>query len=135
MARFATILFALSTLLAATSATPVEENALVKRITHSGRGTYFDTGLGACGWTNQNSDKIIAISSSIFGSGGNCGQYIQITNTANGKVAYGTVADSCPGCGSTDLDMTPSLFEELGTLPQGVLQISWHYENKAFKLN
>ncbi|KAF7795163.1 hypothetical protein EIP86_006312 [Pleurotus ostreatoroseus] len=131
MARFAAALFALSTLLCAATASPVD---LEKRVTHSGRGTWFDTGLGACGWTNVNTDKIIAISSSIYGSGTNCGQYIQITNTANGKTAYGTVADSCPGCGASDLDLTPSLFEELGDLSEGVLAISWHFENKDFSL-
>ncbi|KAH9933233.1 RlpA-like double-psi beta-barrel-protein domain-containing protein-containing protein [Epithele typhae] len=108
--------------------------SLEKRITHTGRGTWFDVGLGACGKTNVNSDKIVAISSEIYGSGGNCEQYIQITNTKNGKVAYGKVRDECPGCGKYDLDMSPSLFKALGaSLDVGVLSLSWHFENKAFK--
>ncbi|KAJ3553667.1 hypothetical protein NM688_g3485 [Phlebia brevispora] len=127
MARFATALFALTSLLCLAAASPVPEETLEKRA--SGRGTYFETGLGACGWTNTDSDKIIAVSSSIFDGGKYCGQSIQITNTANGQVAYGTVADSCPGCGPGDLDMTPSLFEELGDLAQGVLPITWDFEN------
>ena len=28
--------------------------------------------------------------------------------------------------------MSPSLFQELGSLATGVLKVSWHYENKAF---
>ncbi|KAI1793057.1 hypothetical protein LXA43DRAFT_1092972 [Ganoderma leucocontextum] len=49
---------------------------LEKRVTHSGRGTFFEVGLGACGKVNKDSDHwhIVAISSSIFGSGGNCDQ-------------------------------------------------------------
>ena len=38
------------------------------------QGTWFDVGLGACGEWNVNSDKIVAISSQIYGSGGNCNQ-------------------------------------------------------------
>ncbi|TFK86861.1 hypothetical protein K466DRAFT_491971 [Polyporus arcularius HHB13444] len=106
---------------------------LEKRITHTGRGTWFDVGLGACGKTNVNSDKIVAISSAIYGSGGNCEQWMHITNTANGKSAYGLVRDECPGCGASDIDMSPSLFEELGSLDTGVLKVSWHYENKDFE--
>ena len=33
----------------------------------------------------------------------------------------------------TSPDMSPSLFEELGSLDTGVLQVSWHYENKDFE--
>ena len=29
--------------------------------------------------------------------------------------------------------MSPSLFEELGSLDTGVLRVSWHYENMAFE--
>ena len=81
---------------------------------------------------------------------------MHITNTANGKSAYGKVRDECPGCGSYDIgehprapsafvsallltpslacaDMSPSLFKELGSLDTGVLKVSWHYENKDFE--
>ncbi|PIL22851.1 hypothetical protein GSI_15546 [Ganoderma sinense ZZ0214-1] len=116
-------------LLASVLAAPIE---LEKRVTHTGRGTWFDVGLGACGDYNVNSDKIVAISSQVYGSGGNCNQWMHITNTANGKNAWGMVRDECPSCGAGDLDMSPSLFEELGSLDTGVLSISWHYENKDF---
>ena len=85
---------------------------------------------------------------------------MHITNTANGRSAYGLVRDECPGCGAYDIgkhrsssalrrrviwmnvplirtssysDMSPSLFEELGSLDTGVLKVSWHYENKDFE--
>ncbi|TFK52280.1 hypothetical protein OE88DRAFT_1657461 [Heliocybe sulcata] len=119
----------------ATFATPIpaeDATSLEKRVTHSGRGTWFDVGLGACGQYNVNSDHIVAISADRWGSGGNCEQWIHITNTANGNSAWGLTRDQCPGCGVDDLDMSPSLFETLGSLDQGVLQISWHFENKNF---
>ncbi|EIW61850.1 uncharacterized protein TRAVEDRAFT_116602 [Trametes versicolor FP-101664 SS1] len=107
---------------------------LEKRVTHSGRGTFFNVGLGACGKNNVNSDHIVAISSAIFGSGGNCEQFMEITNKANGKKAFGLVRDECPGCGAGDIDMSPSLFQALGaTLDQGVVQVSWNFKAKGFK--
>ncbi|EPQ50991.1 hypothetical protein GLOTRDRAFT_133317 [Gloeophyllum trabeum ATCC 11539] len=131
LALFTTVVA--SVLAAFASPVPAEDaTTLEKRVTHSGRGTWFDVGLGACGEYNVNSDHIVAISAARWGTGANCGQWIHITNTANGKSAYGLTRDQCPGCGVDDLDLSPSLFQELGTLDQGVLSISWHFENKAF---
>ncbi|KAI0780555.1 Non-catalytic module family EXPN protein [Trametes elegans] len=128
-------IFALA-LVCSAFASPINGTAttLEKRVTHTGRGTWFNVGLGACGKTNVDSDKIVAISSQIYGNGNNCEQYMRITNTANGKSAWGKVRDECPGCGASDIDMSPSLFQELGSLDTGVLKVSWHFENKAFKL-
>ncbi|KAI0791835.1 RlpA-like double-psi beta-barrel-protein domain-containing protein-containing protein [Abortiporus biennis] len=140
MVRLSALLVVIPTLLASTFATPVpvstngtEFELLEKRVTHTGRGTFYYTGLGACGWTNHDSEAVIAISSSIFGKGGNCGQYVQITNTKNKKTTFAKTVDSCPGCGSGDLDMSPSTFQKLGTLDQGVLSISWHFQAKGWK--
>ena len=36
--------------------------------------TWYDAGLGACGWTNSGSDFVAALSVERYGSGGNCGQ-------------------------------------------------------------
>ncbi|KAI0338928.1 barwin-like endoglucanase [Trametopsis cervina] len=119
MARFAAAFIALSALVCATVASPLQKR--------SSRGTWYDTGLGACGWTNVDSDKVIALASDIYNNGAHCGKKIQVTNAATGATAVGTVADECPGCNGRDLDMTPGLFEKLGSLDQGVLQINWKY--------
>ena len=67
----------------------------------SGRATYFYQGgnAGHCGNVNSDGAHIVAVSSSQFNMG-LCGRGVQITNTANGRSVYATVADSCPGCGS-----------------------------------
>ncbi|KAI9001246.1 RlpA-like double-psi beta-barrel-protein domain-containing protein-containing protein [Trametes punicea] len=123
----------ISSVIAAPAPVAPETTNLEKRVTHSGRGTFFNVGLGACGKENKNSDLIVAISSQIFGSGGNCEQFMQITNTENGKTAFGLVRDECPGCGAGDIDMSPSLFQALGaSLDQGVIKVSWHFEPKGF---
>ncbi|EPS96079.1 hypothetical protein FOMPIDRAFT_92838 [Fomitopsis schrenkii] len=112
----------------AASALPVQE--FVKR-DNAGSGTYYDTGTGACGYTDNNNDPIVAISHLIYGDGGSCNQWVQITNPANGKSQYGHVRDECEGCGQNDLDMSPSLFQSLGeSLSVGRFPITWHYMDK-----
>ncbi|KAI0824593.1 RlpA-like double-psi beta-barrel-protein domain-containing protein-containing protein [Trametes gibbosa] len=137
MSPFTYITIALA-VLGATTAAPTpgasETAGLAKRVTHSGRGTFFNVGLGACGKHNVDSDHIVALSSSVFGSGGNCDQFMQITNNKNGKKAFGLVRDQCLGCGAGDIDMSPSLFQALGaSLDEGVISVSWHFEKKGFR--
>ncbi|KDQ62594.1 hypothetical protein JAAARDRAFT_121442 [Jaapia argillacea MUCL 33604] len=135
MSRIALFIFTLLAFIAMAFGMPVPGNStedLEKRITHTGRGTWFNTGEGACGGWNVNSDKIVAISHLRWDGGVNCGQWMQITNTANGKTAYGLTRDECMGCGDGDVDMSPSLFEELGNLDTGVLSVSWHFKAKGW---
>ncbi|RPD64630.1 hypothetical protein L226DRAFT_565391 [Lentinus tigrinus ALCF2SS1-7] len=135
MAPFTYLVLALALVSSALAApAPATPEMLEKRITHSGRGTFFAVGLGACGKVNVDSDHIVAISSSRFGGGGNCDQFVEIVNKKNGKHAFGLVRDECPGCGSGDLDMSPSLFKVLGaSLDEGVISIDWHFKQKGFK--
>ncbi|KIK58617.1 hypothetical protein GYMLUDRAFT_170897 [Collybiopsis luxurians FD-317 M1] len=106
--------------------TPVN---LDKRITHTGKGTWFYPGLGNCGLENSSSDPIVAIPKSLYdqNGGSNCGQWIHITNMNTGQTAYARAEDSCPGCGSDDLDMSPAVFEQLASLDTGVVPISWNF--------
>ncbi|KAF9651634.1 hypothetical protein BDM02DRAFT_3090746, partial [Thelephora ganbajun] len=50
----------------------------------SKQGTWFDPGLGACGYVDSPSDLIIAIASSQFGAGGNCNRVTEITGCSYG---------------------------------------------------
>ncbi|KAH9889997.1 Non-catalytic module family EXPN protein [Cubamyces lactineus] len=124
-----TVLFFLFALAFTAFASPVgtEGAALVEKRSRTGRGTWFNVGLGACGKTNKDSDKIIAISSNIYDNGAHCDEKVKIKNTANGKTATAIVRDECPSCGSNDIDMSPSLFEELGDLDTGVLKVTWDF--------
>ncbi|KAI0700524.1 RlpA-like double-psi beta-barrel-protein domain-containing protein-containing protein [Cerioporus squamosus] len=126
MSRFAVVAF-LFALIVAVIAAPSSPSGIVEKRSRTGRGTWFNVGLGACGKTNKDSDKIIAISSDIYGSGKYCDDKVTIKNTANGKTATATVRDECPSCGANDIDMSPSLFEELGDLDEGVLKVSWNF--------
>ncbi|KAJ7600813.1 RlpA-like double-psi beta-barrel-protein domain-containing protein-containing protein [Mycena floridula] len=102
---------------------------LEKRITHTGKATWFEVGWGNCGKFNVDSDHIVAISKAFYDNqgGSNCNQWVQVTDTRNGRTHYGQTRDSCPGCGYYDLDMSPSLFKEFESLDVGVFSISWHF--------
>jgi len=52
-----------------------------------------DGNAGACGSTHSDSDKIVALQTSMYGSGSYCGKTVVITNTSNGKSVTATVAD------------------------------------------
>lgn len=111
-----------SALVATVSALPLQ-----KRM--SGTATFYQAGLGNCGWTNSGSDMIVALPTSMYAGGSHCGKKLTVTNQKTGKTQQATVADSCPTCGSSqDLDMSWGLFSALGgTENEGVFPISWSF--------
>ncbi|KJA24385.1 hypothetical protein HYPSUDRAFT_136350 [Hypholoma sublateritium FD-334 SS-4] len=140
MTRAAFFIFAFfaSIIITLAAPVPVENGELVeldRRLTRQGRGTWFYPGLGNCGWTNNSNDLILAIGKQLYdrNNAGNCGQYVQITNTANGKTAYGKTVDSCQSCGDNDIDMSPALFSKIAALSTGQLTVQWHFMNRAWQ--
>jgi expansin (peptidoglycan-binding protein) len=127
-------LFTVASVLAVAGFVNAAPAPLEKRITHTGKATYFAVGLGACGWTNTDSDFIVALNQAQYeaNNGANCGQGLKITNPATGKTAIAAVADMCPGCSDGSLDMSPSLFSYLsdGNMDEGVFQMSWNFLKK-----
>ncbi|KAH7341133.1 RlpA-like double-psi beta-barrel-protein domain-containing protein-containing protein [Rhizoctonia solani] len=93
-----------------------ETHALEKRRT--GKATWFNTGLGACGKVSNDNQLIVAL-------GPMCGKTITVKNTKNGKSTTAKVMDLCPSCGSNNVDLSPAAFKKLGSLSAGVLSISW----------
>lgn len=80
-------------------------------------------------------------------------QWMQITNTANGKSVYAKTRDECEGCGQDDIgmqalscgshveliglyacpiDLSPSAFSSIGNLNTGVLKVQWHFMAKGW---
>jgi len=129
-AVFASILMGFATPLPPSNVTMLSQ--LDRRTTYDGRGTWFDVGLGNCGDWSVNSDPVVAISIQRYGNGDNCNQWVHITNNANKKTAYGITLDSCESCGVADLDMSPSLFGQIGNLDTGELSIDWHFMAKGW---
>jgi len=91
----------------------------------TGDGTFFETGLGACGITNTDTDFIVAVSMIRFDavSTGNsntnplCGKKVSIS--FGGATATATIVDRCVGCAEDSLDMTPALFQVFASLGVG----------------
>ncbi|KAN0109226.1 RlpA-like double-psi beta-barrel-containing domain containing protein [Russula decolorans] len=96
---------------------------------YSGRGTYYTTGLGACG--NQNSDDqlVIAIPPGMYGAavgpGPHCGQKVNIRYGR--KSAKAMVVDKCPSCPGDSIDMSPALFKKFAKLAVGVIDVTWNF--------
>ncbi|KAF8610026.1 hypothetical protein BDV93DRAFT_423707, partial [Ceratobasidium sp. AG-I] len=97
---------------------------LAKRVTHTGRGTWFHPGLGNCGSWDDDNAPIVAVSTAMYKGGDNCNQWMKLT--ANGKSVYAKMRDSCPSCGYNDVDLSPKAFEALAPLDDGVVTVSWH---------
>ena len=79
--------------------------------------TLTHPGLGSCGYTNSDSDAIVALSTEIMANGPNpntnpkCGTSINIYNPATGKTHSATIVDTCEGCSTYDIDVSPSVFK------------------------
>lgn len=96
--------------------------------------TWYDTGLGSCGWWNNANDHICAISQVLYNRtnvDGNanhnsvCGRRIHLQRGDRGIDVV--VADNCPGCSEFSIDVTRSVFEALGNLDEGRVQIQWQW--------
>ncbi|TCD70220.1 hypothetical protein EIP91_004401 [Steccherinum ochraceum] len=113
------------------SASPVESKvALDKR--DPGTATPYNVGLGACGDYNVDTDPVVAISTTFFGSGSTsslCNQGITITNTENGVTVHGVESDHCYLCGAWDLELSQSLFLQLApSSDAGEVPVTWSFD-------
>ncbi|PBK73616.1 hypothetical protein ARMSODRAFT_641635 [Armillaria solidipes] len=97
--------------------------------------TYYSTGLGACGVTSSDTDRIVALSQELYDlytTNGNsndnslCGKTIHIEYGSSSTDV--TVVDRCTGCSSTDLDLSPTAFTDLASEDDGRLYgASWYF--------
>lgn len=117
-----------------TTASATSTSTSSEEFPHVGEMTYYDTGLGACGWTSTDSDYIVALSQQVFdkktpnGNPNNnpyCGK--QIEAKWGDKTVVVTVVDSCPGCAPNDLDFSPTAFEAIADKDLGRTEFSWRW--------
>jgi len=106
--------------------------------TQTGEGTFYGTGLGACGITNNDNQHIAAVSHLLFDSfpgyqGGNpnnnpvCGK--QVTAHYQGKSVTVTITDRCAACALTDLDFSPAAFDTLADPNVGrITGMTWSWD-------
>lgn len=101
---------------------------------YGGDGTWYETGLGACGWVNKDTDYIAAIGHGLFdqytpGTNPNvntlCGRKIRAY--FQGKYVDVTAVDRCEGCKPYDLDFSPAAFTQLADQLVGRIKITWEW--------
>lgn len=101
---------------------------------YTGDFTYYNTGLGACGKVNKDTDLIVALNKAKFDPktpNGNpnkntlCGKKIKASY--QGKSVTVTIVDRCPGCGPNDLDLSPAAFKKLAPLSVGRFKGTWEF--------
>jgi len=102
-------------------------------ITRTGRTTFYNPGLGACGTTNTDASMVAAMNAPTFnnypGAGTNpntnpiCGK--KVTVKYKGKSVVVKVVDKCPTCGPDAIDLSPSAFKKLAPLSVGHIRATW----------
>lgn len=92
----------------------------------SGTATWYVQGgnAGACGSVSMDDAYIIAIPSSSF-STSLCGKSVSVKNTSTGKTITVQVADSCPTCGGSDVDLSKGAFSALASFDAGIAPVVW----------
>ncbi|MFE3829550.1 RlpA-like double-psi beta-barrel domain-containing protein [Streptomyces sp. NPDC059092] len=132
-ARTAAALTAASSLLAlgAVGATAAPAAAAPSGAQATGQATWYNTGLGACGWSNNDSELVVAISTTLYGNYPNpnnspqCGRQIRVNGPLGSVVVR--VVDKCMGCATNDVDLSPTAFSRIGDLNAGRINVSWDW--------
>jgi expansin (peptidoglycan-binding protein) len=98
---------------------------------YTGDATWYNTGLGSCGWDNKESELIVAVNHEQMGQvpnpnkNSNCGRFISVKGP-KGSVNV-KVVDTCPGCAHGALDLSPAAFAQIADLSQGRVTINWSW--------
>lgn len=123
---FVATILAFTPLITAAPAVSPNESELARR-SNTGDLTFYEVGLGACGWTNTDGEMVVALSQGLMGSQSNgnpnCGKKIKITY--GGKTIVVEVVDKCMGCKTNDLDLSPAAFSALAPESDGRIQGTW----------
>ncbi|QRV74842.1 hypothetical protein RhiJN_02857 [Ceratobasidium sp. AG-Ba] len=122
-----------------TNVTEIAARSIDPSGTHTGQLFAVSIGLGACGWTNSDSEWVAAISHELFDNwpgyaGGNPNNNPVCTTPHTADITYGGktirvgIVDRCEGCALWDLDLSPSAFQQFAPLSTGRLYgATWHF--------
>ncbi|ODN88802.1 B2-aldehyde-forming enzyme [Cryptococcus wingfieldii CBS 7118] len=99
--------------------------------TFTGVGTFYATGLGACGQSSQDSDYLVALNSAQYGGGYPGPQCFKTITISDGSTSVSgiTIMDECPTCDYGSLDLSPGLFTRFADEDAGTIHITWWYED------
>lgn len=109
------------------------ESSSTTSSSHTGDLTYYDVGLGACGFDDNGldeSENIVALSHEMMGTQSNGNPYCnrKVVIKANGKSVTATVRDKCMGCAFNDIDVSKKAFLDVfGALTDGRKKVEWAF--------
>ncbi|KAI8577335.1 hypothetical protein K450DRAFT_252669 [Umbelopsis ramanniana AG] len=117
----------------AIAATVLAAPAAVEKRSFSGDATYYNpsAGTNSCGTQASDSDIMAAMNVAQMQNGANpnanpnCGRKVAIKGP-KGSVTV-TILDTCPGCASGDIDMSPAAFDKIADEAQGRVPITWNW--------
>ncbi|KUJ15663.1 uncharacterized protein LY89DRAFT_587490, partial [Mollisia scopiformis] len=92
--------------------------------------TYYEAGLGACGWTSDGStEQVVALPYELMGTQSNGNPYCgkTITISYQGKTTQAKVVDKCMGCMGDSIDLSNAAFLELAELAVGRASAEWWF--------
>ncbi|KAA8911660.1 RlpA-like double-psi beta-barrel-protein domain-containing protein-containing protein [Sphaerosporella brunnea] len=106
---------------------------------YTGDGTYYNTGLGSCGITSNDSEMVVAIGWQLYDgmAAGTAAQWNPNANPACGRKIWARrvgrdgagivvkVVDRCTGCKATDLDFSPAAFKGIAEEWEGRVGVEW----------
>lgn len=104
--------------------------------TYTGDLTYYAVGMGSCGITSTDDEKVVAVSHEIMSvyNGANpnknplCNTFITITGT-DGQPYKAKIVDTCPGCDMGSLDLPEPYFNTITGNGNGrVSGIKWSFD-------
>ncbi|KAJ7100135.1 RlpA-like double-psi beta-barrel-protein domain-containing protein-containing protein [Mycena belliarum] len=108
MLSLLSLLFALAATASAHDITPRgHAHGHLKRASGARFSNYL-AGLGACGWTNSDSEFVVALTAQQWDNGAHCGKEISIS--WKGKTTNAKIVDECMGCPMGGLDFSQGLF-------------------------
>ncbi|KAK9506989.1 hypothetical protein O3M35_008827 [Rhynocoris fuscipes] len=94
--------------------------------------TYYNLGMTACGRTYSNSDHVAALAFGHFTAANPnndpmCGRRVRIIDPSSKKQVEVTVVDKCQACKMNDIDVSPSVFQQLKPLSAGRTHVKWQF--------
>lgn len=92
--------------------------------------TYYDTGMGACGWDNDGTtENVVALPAGLMGAQSNGNPYcgMTITISKGDKTTTAKVVDKCPGCSGNAIDLSRKAFLELADESVGRTEAEWWF--------
>ncbi|KAI9469967.1 MAG: hypothetical protein EXX96DRAFT_588221 [Benjaminiella poitrasii] len=113
----------------------LDSDSLIKEVggkLFTGRGTFYEVGIGSCGEQDTDDDLVVAVNKKQMANGANpnnnpqCDKMVSITGHKGSTLAK--IVDTCPSCSFGALDMSPKVFKKVcGSLNEGVCRIEWKF--------